>query len=115
MTQILYQAQLEGQLRTFRLSGMAKTITTRMKQAESGNLSFTEFLGLLLEDEANARADNRRLRLYKAAKLPFEKGLEDFDFTFQPSINKREIIDSIVVIWGQSTESSRYYPPLLGK
>jgi len=93
MTQILYQGQLEGQLRAFRLSGMAKTIAARMKQAESGNLSFTEFLGLLLEDEANARADNRRQRLYKAAKLPFEKGLEDFDFTFQPSLNKREIIE----------------------
>ena len=93
MTQILYQSQLDGQLKAFRLSGMAKTIATRMKQAESGNLSFAEFLGLLLEDEANARADNRRLRLYKSAKLPFEKGIEDFDFTFQPSINKREIIE----------------------
>jgi hypothetical protein len=56
MTQILYQSQLEGQLKAFRLSGMAKTLATRMKQAESGNLSFTEFLGLLLEDEANTRA-----------------------------------------------------------
>jgi DNA replication protein DnaC len=93
MTQILYQGQLEGQLKAFRLSGMAKTIATRLKQAESGSLSCTEFLGLLLEDEANARADNRRQRLYKSAKLPFEKGLEDFDFTFQPSINKREIIE----------------------
>jgi DNA replication protein DnaC len=93
MTQILYQGQLEGQLRSFRLTGMAKTLTARMQQAEAGNLSFTEFLGLLLEDEVNARADNRRQRLYKAAKLPFAKGLEDFDFAFQPSINKREIIE----------------------
>jgi len=93
MTQILYPSQLETQLKSFRLSGMAKTLATRMKQAESGNLSYTEFLGLLLEDEANTRADNKRLRMFKSAKLPFEKGLEDFDFTFQPSINKREIIE----------------------
>src|SRR6266700_7487609 len=93
MTQILYQTQLEGQLKAFRLSGMAKTIATRMKQAESGNLSYTEFLGLLLEDEANTRADNKRQRMFKSAKLPFEKGLEDFDFTFQPMLNKREIIE----------------------
>ncbi len=93
MTQILYQPQLEGQLKSFRLSGMAKTIATRMKQAESGNLSYAEFLGLLLEDEVNTRADNKRQRMFKSAKLPFEKGLEDFDFTFQPSINKREIIE----------------------
>ena len=93
MTQILYQPQLEGQLKAFRLSGMAKSLATRLKQAESANLSYTEFLGLLLEDETNTRADNKRQRLYQSAKLPFEKGLEDFDFTFQPSINKREIIE----------------------
>src|SRR6266700_951490 len=92
MTQILYQTQLEGQLKAFRLPGMAKTIAARLKQAESGNLSYTEFLGLLLEDEANTRSDNKRQRLYRSAKLPFEKGLEDFDFAFQPSLNKREIL-----------------------
>lgn len=93
MTQILPQAQLEGQLREFRLSGMAKSLGHRLKQAESQNLSYTELLGLLCEDEANMRADNKRLRLYRSAKLPFEKGLEDFDFTFQPSLNKREIVE----------------------
>jgi DNA replication protein DnaC len=93
MTQILYQSQLESQLKGFRLSGMAKSLPARLKQAEAGNLSYTEFLGLLLEDEVNTRADNKRQRLYKSAKLPFEKGLEDFDFSFQPSLNKREIIE----------------------
>jgi DNA replication protein DnaC len=93
MTQILYQSQLEGKLKAFRLSGMASALSGRLKQAEAKNLSYTEFLGLLLEDEANARVDNKRKRLYKAAKLPFEKGLEDFEFAFQPSLNKREIIE----------------------
>jgi DNA replication protein DnaC len=93
MTQILYQSQLESQLKLFRLSGMAKSIAMRLKQAEAQNLSYVELLGLLFEDEVTTRADNKRQRLYKSAKLPFEKGLEDFDFTFQPSINKREIIE----------------------
>ncbi len=93
MTQILYQPQLESQLKSFRLSGIAKTLSARLKQAESQNLSYIELLGLLLEDEANTRLDNKRQRMFKSAKLPFEKGLEDFDFSFQPSINKREIIE----------------------
>lgn len=46
-----------------------------------------------MEDEVNKRADNRRSRLYRKAHLPFEKGLEDFDFTFQPSIKKKEILE----------------------
>ncbi|HEY1249344.1 MAG TPA: IS21-like element helper ATPase IstB [Nitrososphaera sp.] len=91
--QILTESTLIQQLKVFRLSGMVKTLEVRIKQAESGNVSFTEFLGLLLEDEVNTRADNKRLRLYKSAKLPFSKGLEDFDFAFQPSIKKQEILE----------------------
>ena len=45
------------------------------------------------KDEINARADTKREKLFKSAKLPSAKGLEDFEFTFQPSINKREIIE----------------------
>ena len=82
MTQILYQSQLEDRLKEFRLSGIAKTVAARMKQAEAGNLSYAEFMAFLLEDEANARADNRRFKLFKSARLPFEKDLSDFDFTF---------------------------------
>jgi DNA replication protein DnaC len=90
---ILTESALMQQLKAFRLSGMVKTLEVRLKQAESGNMSYGEFLGLLLEDEVNTRADNRRLRLYKGARLPFTKGLEDFDFAFQPSIKKQEILE----------------------
>ena len=72
---------------------MAETLPMRLKQAESGKLGGAELVGLLLEDEKNTRSDNKRRRMYKSAKLPSGKGLEDFDFAFQPSINKREILE----------------------
>lgn len=84
---------ISRQLKQFHLSGMRKTLELRVKQAQEEDLSYTEFLSLLLEDEANQRADNRRRRLYQSAKLPFEKGLEDFDFSFQPSIKKKELLE----------------------
>lgn len=31
--------------------------------------------------------------MVKVAAFPFKKDLSDFDFTFQPSINKQEILD----------------------
>lgn len=75
------------------LKPLALILFLRIKQATDENLGYTEFLGMLLEDEVNRRSDNKRGRLYKGAKLPFEKGIEDFDFTFQPSIKKQEIIE----------------------
>lgn len=91
--QIVPISELQKKLREFRLSGMGSALEIRLKQAEEDNLGYTEFLGMLLEDEVNRRNDNRRGRLYKKARLPFEKDLSDFDFTFQPSIKKREILE----------------------
>lgn len=91
--QIVPISEIAKKLREFKLSGMVGNLEIRIKQATDENLGYTEFLGMLLEDEVNRRSDNKRGRLYKGAKLPFEKGIEDFDFTFQPSIKKQEILE----------------------
>ena len=80
-------------LRDFKLSGIIRTLPVRLEEAVNRNLSHSEFLELLLEDEVNQRTENRRKRLYTGARLPFEKGIEDFDFTFQPSVKKQEILE----------------------
>lgn len=85
--------EIQKHLREFKLSGIVNTLELRLKQAQDDNLGYTEFLSLLLEDEVNRRIDNRKNKLYRRAKLPFEKGIEDFDFTFQPSIRKQEILE----------------------
>lgn len=92
MTQTLSQAAMK-RLREFKLSGIQRTLDVRLTEATGGNISHSEFLELLLEDEANQRAENRRKRLYGGAHLPFEKGIEDFDFTFQPTVKKAEILE----------------------
>ncbi len=91
MSAILPTSAINQKLKEFRLSGIVKTLEVRVKQAQEDKLSYTEFLGLLLEDETNKRTDSKRIELYRAARLPFEKGIEDFDFSFQPSIKKQEI------------------------
>lgn len=86
------QASLK-KLREFKLSGIICTLDIRLTEANNQNLSHREFLELLLEDEVNQRSDNKRKRLYGGAHLPFEKGLEDFDFTFQPTVKKTEMME----------------------
>ena len=50
---------------------------------------------LLLEDENNNRKDNSYKKRYSKAKLPQHKIIEDFDFSFQPSIDKKIINDAL--------------------
>lgn len=82
---------IEKRLTELKLAGMKKTIEVRLSQAEGKEVSYSEFISLLLEDEINNRRDNKRKKLYRKAHLPFEKGIEDFDFIFQPSIKKRDL------------------------
>lgn len=80
-------------LAAFHLSGMTRTLPVRLEEAAGGTLSHREFLELLLEDERIQREDNRKKRLYQGAHLPFAKGIEEFDFAFQPSVKKSQILE----------------------
>jgi DNA replication protein DnaC len=91
--QILTEGIIAQKLKEFRLSGMAGTLELRNKQAQEDNLSCLEFLALLCEDEENMRDANKRKRLYKQARLPALKSIEDFNFAFQPSVRKSELLD----------------------
>ena len=62
--------------------------------ANDNSLSYIEFLELLCEDETNSRRDNSYKKRYHKAKLPAYKNIEDFDFSFQPSIDKKLINDA---------------------
>jgi DNA replication protein DnaC len=84
---------IEKKLAELKLSGMKKTLAVRLSQAEGKEVSYSEFIGLLLEDETTYRQDSKQKRLCKKAHLPFERGIEDFDFTFQPSIRKRDLLE----------------------
>ena len=77
----------------FRLAGMASTLEERVLYANNNKLSYVELLELLCDDEKNNRYDNSYRRRKKAAKLPNIKQLEDFDFSFQPSIDKKLVND----------------------
>lgn len=86
--------ELYKRLRDFKLSGMALTLEDRLSYARSKKLPYEEFLELLCEDELDNRRDNNYKRRYSAAKLPANKKLEDFNFSFQKSIDEKEINDA---------------------
>jgi len=84
---------LKSRLRDFKLSGIYNSLEERLSYAQEKSVSYIEFLELLMEDEANNRKHNSFKKRYAKAKLPAHKTFEDFDFSFQPSINKRTIND----------------------
>lgn len=80
---------LRSRLREFKLSGIYNNLEERVVYAKDKTLSYAEFLNVLLEDEYNNRQDNSYKKRYAKARFPAHKTYEDFDFSFQPSIDKK--------------------------
>ncbi len=82
---------LVQQLRTLKLPGIREHLDARLIEAESNNLSYNEFLSMLLTDELDLRTSRRIERLLYRAHLGLEMTLETFDLNFNPSINGKLI------------------------
>jgi len=86
---------IKTRLREFKLSGIFNSIEERIDYAKHNDLSHFDFFSLLLEDETNSRRDNGYKNRLQKAKFPNYKTDKYFDFSFQPSINKKCINDCL--------------------
>lgn len=86
---------LKSRLRDFKLSGIFNSLEERLSYAQQKSLSYIEFLELLMEDEFTNRSNNGCKKRSAKAKLPAHKTFEDFDLSFQPSIDRRIINDCL--------------------
>src|SRR5918999_1340128 len=80
-------------LRKLRLSGLAESLEIRLHEAAASGLNHREFLELLLQDELLIRNHRLISRRTTAANFRETRRLEDFDFSFNPSIKKDRVFD----------------------
>jgi DNA replication protein DnaC len=80
-------------LRKLRLSGLAQSLEVRLQEAAGHGLSHAEFLELILQDELAVRSDRLIARRVKAACFGATQTLEDFDWSFNPSVKKKQLFD----------------------
>ena len=84
---------LKQQARALRLSGLLQTLEVRLQEARSHDLLHDEFLELIFADELNVRGQRQIERRTKAAGFRESRTLEDFDFGFNPKIDRRLVYD----------------------
>ena len=84
---------LRKTLKQLRLSGLLESLEIRLQEAAGHGLSHSEFLELILQDELAVRADRQFQRRFKAAEFRERKSLEDFDWSFNPSIPRKQVFD----------------------
>ena len=84
---------LRTALRKLRLSGLALSLDVRLQEAAGHSLNHLEFLELILQDEMMVRADRHMSRRLRAAQFREAKTLEDFDWSFNASVKKKQVFD----------------------
>jgi DNA replication protein DnaC len=88
----VYQ-QLREHLAQLRLHTVADRLAPALEQAERDKPGYTQFLADLLAAEVQA-AEQRRLQgRLRFARLPARKTIEQFDFSAQPSLDRRLVED----------------------
>ncbi len=80
-------------LKQLRLSGAAQSLEVRLHEASANQLNHAEFLELVLQDELVVRSDRTFHRRLKAAGFRDLRTLDDFDWSFNPAIKKKQVFD----------------------
>jgi DNA replication protein DnaC len=84
---------LRKTLKQLRLSGLLESLEIRLQEAAGHGLDHAEFLELIVQDELAVRGNRKLERQFKAAQFRERKSLEDFDWSFNPSIPRKQIYD----------------------
>jgi DNA replication protein DnaC len=84
---------MRNMLRRLRLSGLTETLEVRLLEASGNRLSHMEFLELILQDELLVRDERKIGRRVKSASFRDQKSLEDFDWSFNPMIRRKQMYE----------------------
>ena len=86
--------ELERALRQLRLGGIAAVLETRLRQAQAEPMAPIDLLSCLVSDELTRRSDRLLERRRKEAGFrDAHRTLDNFDFTFNPKMNRSLVFD----------------------
>ena len=86
--------ELESSLRQLRLGGMAAVLETRLRQAQVETMPPIDLISVLVSDELTRRGDRLLERRQKQAGFrDAQRTLDNFDFAFNPKMNRSLVFD----------------------
>ena len=86
--------RIQGALADLKMPGALEAIDEILSRIDGGQLAGAAAIDALLQAQITLRNNRRLQAAMRSSRLPAVKTLEEFDFTFQPSI-KREQIESL--------------------
>lgn len=98
------------------LAEAAMVLESRLEAAAHKELAYAEFLAELLSVESAARRERYLRTRTRLAHLPYNRTLEQFQFSFQPSIDERQVKEIAALSFvAEATNLLFLGPPGVGK
>jgi DNA replication protein DnaC len=103
-------------LKKLRLPAMIEMLDSYVKQAASSSMSYMDFLSGLVSEEVRYKEHRAIQSRIKSARFPVLKSLDDFDYAFQPSINRKKLAELSSLRFIDNKENILFLgPPGIGK
>ncbi len=116
MSNTLVLNRIESNLTRLRLPKIREILEPVLKTAENQDKSHLSFLDELLEEEVAAKEQRRIETSLKISGLPFIKSIDEFDFTFQPKLDRQKVMSLFDLTFIQQKGNVIFLgPPGVGK
>ena len=113
---MILNERLQEAFQQFGWSRIPEILHTHAEEAAKQNISYLEFLDKLLQEELLAKRERFIRMRTRMAHLPYHKTLDQYDFSFQPSIDERRIRDLATLRFIENQENLIFLgPPGVGK
>jgi DNA replication protein DnaC len=104
--------ELQRALGQLRLGGMATVLETRLRQAQAEAMAPIDLISCLVNDELTRRSDRllERRRKQAAFRDP-QRTLDNFDFSFNPKMNRSLVFDLATCAFIERREDALFLGP----
>ena len=85
--------KLMNNLETLKLDKLVGFLPNYLDSIKSQDISIIDILYRLTEEEIKYRDERASKIQVSLAGFPFEKEIKDFDFSYQPGINKQQLLE----------------------
>jgi len=92
MSDVLLHERIQSNLGRLKLSRIDAILDSAVRSAEEHSKSYLAFLDELLEEEVASREQRRIETALKISGLPFVKSIDEFDFAFQPKLDRQKVM-----------------------
>src|SRR3972149_6622786 len=96
-TEALSYERMHLNLKKLRLVTMSEVVDSSLEEAAAEESSYLEFVDRLLDAEVTTRQERTCETKVKMAGFPQRKTIDSFDFSFQPSVDKKQMRDLLTL------------------